>query len=134
MLSDKVKTAENSNITISFSGLIPSDAINPVDLCIIFGNMIDNAIEACEKISVEKNKIINISAKQQQDYMFITITNPVVENIKIKNNIIPSTKDDKKMHGIGIYSVKQILDKHYGHFKLECIDRTFTVYIDFRII
>lgn len=133
MLSDKLKTSQENNIHIVFSGMIPSDAINPVDLCIIFGNLVDNSIEACQRIKSESNKTISISANKKQDYMFITITNPVIENIRIKNNTIPSTKEDKQMHGIGLYSVKQVLKKHHGHLQLSCKDNTFTSKIDFQL-
>lgn len=133
MLSDKLKISQENNIHIIFSGVIPSDTINPVDLCIIFGNLVDNSIEACQKIKNEFDKTISISANKKQDYMFITITNPVNENIKIKNNIIPSTKREKEMHGIGLYSVKQVLNKYHGHLKLNCKDSLFITEIDFQI-
>ncbi len=41
--------------------------------------------------------------------MFITISNPIVKDVIIKSNSIQSTKKDNEVHGIGLYSVKQVL-------------------------
>lgn len=133
LLSDKLQKATASGIDISFNGLIPSDIITPVDLCIIFGNTIDNAIEACQKIDSTSIKKIIITAYQRQNYMFITISNPVVKDVIIKSNSIPSSKKDNEVHGIGLYSVKQVLKKYNGHIVLNCNNNTFKVEIDFMV-
>ncbi len=50
--------------------------------------------------------------------MFLTISNPVAENIKIHNNTIQTTKQDKANHGFGIYSLQKIVDKYNGTLTL----------------
>ncbi|MBQ8600000.1 MAG: sensor histidine kinase, partial [Clostridia bacterium] len=113
------------------NGLIPKEVIDPVDLCIVFGNALDNAIEACLKLPHEEMKKISISAKQNADLFFIKITNPVVKQVKIRNNMIMTTKEDVFSHGIGLYSIRKVAEKYNGHLDLQCNDRLFITEIDF---
>lgn len=133
LFSDKAITARENNINISFSGLIPQNILTPVDLCMIFGNALDNAIEACLKIDNDKAKSISVSVKQNNDYIFVTFTNPTFENVEIKDNTIITTKENHDIHGIGLYSIKQVLKKYDGHMNLHCENNLFTTEIDFCI-
>ena len=133
LFSDKSNTARANNIDISFDGFIPQNVLTPVDLCIIFGNALDNAIEACLKINNDKIKSISVSVKQNNDYIFVTFTNPTSENVEIKNNTIVTTKDNHATHGIGLYSIQQVLKKYDGHMNLNCENNLFTTEIDFCI-
>ena len=133
LFSDKAITARENNINISFSGLIPQNILTPVDLCMIFGNALDNAIEACLKIDNDKAKSISVSVKQNNDYIFVTFTNPTFENVEIKDNTIITTKENHDIHGIGLYSIKQVLKKYNGHMNLHCENNLFTSEIDFCI-
>ena len=62
--------------------------------------------------------------------MFITVSNPVVEDIDIKHNIPETTKDDRVHHGYGLLSLNKIVKKYDGAVNLSCEDRVFTVAID----
>ena len=57
--------------------------------------------------------------------MFLTISNPVTENIKIHNNTIQTTKQDKSNHGFGLYSLQKIVDKYDGTLTFSCVDQIF---------
>lgn len=133
MLYDKSSHVKDKNITINFNGVFPQNPMNTADLCAVFGNLIDNAVEACLKLPESVNKNIEIFLQQRQDYIFITFINPVMETVEIKNNTLTTTKDNKKEHGIGLYSVKKILKKYDGHLDLSCMDNLFTTKFDFQI-
>ena len=60
LLTDKQSIATQYNTTIQFDGCLPKNILSPTDLCIIFGNTIDNAIEACQKIDSQEPKEITI--------------------------------------------------------------------------
>lgn len=130
LLSDKQCRANNSNTKIIFSGAIPSNAISPTDLCIIFGNTIDNAIDACEKISNSSSKMIFVSCKCNSGFAFISIANPVIENIDVHGNNLESTKPDKSSHGYGLYSLNKAIKNLDGSLNISCEDKTFKVEID----
>lgn len=131
LIADKVSGAGDHNIEFEFEGLIPVDVMDPVDLCIVFGNALDNAAEACIKLPVEEKKVISISAKQRADMFFIKITNPVGEEVRIKNNTVVTTKDDAFSHGIGLYSMRKVTEKYNGSLILTCENGLFTADMGF---
>lgn len=133
LLFDKANQVKDSNITINFNGLFPQNPMNTADLCAVFGNIVDNAIEACLKLPKADSKNIEIFVNQKQDYIFITFINPVSEVVEIRDNAVATTKDNKKEHGIGLYSVRKILKKYDGHLSLNSDDKVFTTKIDFQI-
>lgn len=130
LLAEKQRNAALSNIKIKFEGAVPSSSISATELCVLFGNTIDNAIEACEKIDIENEKIINITCKCNSNFMFLDITNPVSKPIVIKNNTLATTKADKTLHGFGLYSLDQIVRKHDGELNLSCDNYEFKVNIN----
>lgn len=133
LLFDKANQVKDSNITINFNGLFPQNPMNTADLCAVFGNIIDNAIEACLKLPKADNKNIEIFLSQKHDYIFITFINPVLDTVEIRDNAVATTKENKKEHGIGLYSVRKILKKYDGHLSLNSDDKVFTTKIDFQI-
>lgn len=130
LLTDKQNKANNINTNITFNGTVPLNKIEPIDLCIIFGNTLDNAIEACEKISAIDNKTINVNCECCGGFMFLDITNPVYKDIPIHNNSISTYKHDKSSHGFGLFSLKQAIKKYEGSLNLKCKNKIFTVSIE----
>ena len=89
------------------------DEINIIDLCVLVGNLLDNAIEACQKI--DKQKRIQVSFKQEGNFLNVIIKNTYIDE---KNNDLLTTKDNKLNHGYGIKSVRSIVEKYEGTFKI----------------
>lgn len=133
LLFDKASQVKDKNITINFNGVFPENPMNNADLCAVFGNIIDNAIESCLKLPEASNKNIEIFLTKNRDYLFITCINPSPDNVEINDNSITTTKNNKKEHGIGLYSVKKILKKYDGHLSLSCKDNVFTTKFDFQL-
>ncbi len=127
ILTEKQKAAKNINTTVNFQGFIPTKRLSATEWCVIFGNTLDNALEACERQDISHTHNIDISCRSSGGFIFITIKNPVSENIDIINNSIRSTKSNTAEHGFGIYSLKEIISKYNGNLNLSCIDKTFTV-------
>lgn len=134
ILSDKAMKVKDKGITIKFTGLIPQTKISNTDLCIIFGNILDNAIEAVEKVDDNIAKEINIDVYKKKDYLFITVTNPTKTEVAIKDNKVVTSKDDKNNHGLGLSSVEETLKKYDGHLDLDCNDNKFTTSFDFCVV
>lgn len=103
--------------------------ISPIDTAIIFGNALDNAIEACMEFPLENKKIIEIYGEVKNNIIVFTIKNPVIKNIDTKN--LRTTKDSFG-HGYGIISMKNIAEKYGGDVIFECKDKIFTTYIMLR--
>lgn len=79
LLDYKSQKASKHNTLINCSGNFNPLSLDDVDLCIIFGNALDNAIEACEKIYTETEKIISVTITQQNHLLNVIITNPIYE-------------------------------------------------------
>lgn len=127
LLSEKQTIAASDNIQIIFDGLIPAIEISPIDICIILGNLLDNAMEACAKLP--ETKIIAVSSNVNNGFLFLEVSNPVKDNIPIHGNIPDTTKDDKENHGMGLISVQSCMQKYDGEMELSCMDKMFTVKI-----
>lgn len=131
LLSDKSEWAEKVGAEIQFEGVIYEN-IPPADLCTILSNAIDNAIEACEKIQSNEQKIISVKCSYIKRIQFIDITNPVSEDVKITNNVVETSKVDKNIHGIGLYNIRRTVMKYDGEFDISCKDKTFAMSIAFK--
>lgn len=130
LLTDKQNHAKKINTKIDFEGTVTSNKIEPTDLCVIFGNTIDNALEACEKIKSSENKSIQINCQCSGGFMFLNITNPVYHEVPINKNFISTTKEDKHSHGFGLFSVNKVIKKYNGKLNMVCINKEFTISID----
>lgn len=129
LLADKQKMAHSAGATIEFEGAIPAELLSPTDICVLLGNTLDNAIEACQKFPHNIHKTIRISANCVGSIAFIMIENPVTEKANIKNNHIKTSKENKTLHGFGLYSLNSIVKKYSGTLKISSTDSKFTVEI-----
>lgn len=134
LLADKSEKAFVSNIKINFIGAIPQEALSPTDLCVILGNTLDNAIEACQKLDLKANKAISINSNCRSGFLFLSITNPISERVIIHDNHVPTTKENKTLHGFGLHSLHSVVKKYDGELRLSSTDDYFTIDIDLCLI
>ena len=87
--------------------------IDDITFSIVFGNLMDNAIEAEMKEDV-KDRQIRISIEVLGSYLHITIQNRVSANVLINGHLPETTKQDAAHHGLGLYSVSQTIDDCNG--------------------
>ena len=124
LLASKSRDASSCDTQIIVDGTIPSNLIDDVDLCILFSNLLDNAIEACAHIS--GSKTIHINFKNHNETWILTIDNPVEKNVDIINNTIPTSKEEKDQHGLGLQNINQIVKKYNGTINMTCKNLIFT--------
>uniref|UniRef100_UPI0020404553 ATP-binding protein n=1 Tax=Mediterraneibacter agrestimuris TaxID=2941333 RepID=UPI0020404553 len=97
-----------------------------VDISILLGNSIDNAIEAAGK--VKKGKNVKIYMVYDKNILLITITNPFVGTlIKDSQGVIKTTKKDKDNHGFGLESIRRVVEKYHGSVVIEDTDNQFVL-------
>ena len=122
IISAKKVLAESKNIDFALKIQIPEKLqVDAVDLCVIFGNALDNAIEACEKL--ETQKIINVSAIYDDNQLICKITNTALPS----TSDLQTTKSDKENHGFGLDNIKQALSKYNHVVKIEHADNEFVL-------
>lgn len=130
VLSAKIQEASRQQINIIPAvALYGTLAIKTIDLALLLGNALDNAIEATVKVSEPERKKIWLTMKLQENILHIVIKNPVKEKVPIHNQNVPTSKQNKELHGLGITNMKTIVDKYRGTFDIRCSEQQFILNI-----
>ena len=118
LVSNSLNIAEANNITFKSDIKIEKEriCIERYDLCVALGNLLDNAVEACKKVSNPDDRIISVSIVTGDNSMVIHIENSAE---RMKENDFKTDKKDKLLHGYGISNVKAISEKYGGVFTIE---------------
>ena len=91
------------------------DYMQVTDICSIFGNALDNAIEHVILIPDPKKRLIHLTVSAQKGFVFIKIENYCEAEInKNDENLIATTKTDSKNHGFGLKSIRTAVEKYDG--------------------
>ena len=126
IIRDKAEKAREKHIDFSASiDLDGIDFIDPLDISTLFGNGIDNAIEASEKLS-EEQRVILVKAGKVQDFVSILIENNCDEEVHADGH---TTKGDKFLHGFGISNMQKAAEKYNGTCTTAQENRKFTLKI-----
>ncbi len=129
LLNYKCSSINKDKISIEIKSNISEHAdIDESSLYIILGNAIDNAIENfnSEKSTEKKLKILVVNDKNN---LIIKVTNPYNKNLIFKNDLPITDKSDKLIHGIGIKSIKKIVEDKNGHFMISTDNNIFSLEI-----
>ncbi|ENK1244554.1 GHKL domain-containing protein [Clostridium sporogenes] len=116
VINEKYNIARTNKIEFICDLLLPKETIlEPVDLCVILSNTLDNALEACMKIT-DNNlpKKICIKSYIKNMYLIIEVSNSTKDKIQYSKNKIVSSKNDKNNHGIGISNIETVAKKYNG--------------------
>ena len=87
--------------------------IKDFDLCTIFYNTLQNAIEACEKVEGTK-KLISVKVKNIGDKLGISVVNDTILKKLPDSGVLYTTKSDKVNHGLGTKNVKEVVNRYEG--------------------
>ena len=128
ILSEKSESAANIGTQIQFSGFI-SDEIPAVDLCTMLSNALDNAIEACEKLSLTDSAVITVKCAVVQNVQVIKLSNPNPDN----KNSTETSKLDKDNHGFGLYNIRRTVEKLGGEMRIPKQFPEFVLELEFPI-
>ena len=109
-------------IGCSLAGLSVTD----YDLCSLFGNLLDNAIEAVRKVTTADGAVV-LRVEQQNSMLYICCENPYEGELIRQDGELKTTKKDTAKHGIGLSSVKHICKKYNGSLEVETADNLFRV-------
>lgn len=117
ILNGKISIAESKNINVICKAELPEEIIiTDIDMCVILGNLLDNAIEACLKIEEDK-RFIRIYIAMMKNQLYISIQNSAKEELDFNERNYISTKRGE--HGLGMKRVKILIDKYNGYLNLQ---------------
>lgn len=122
LLKVKVIKAREKEIDITVKAFVPKRmSIDSGDLGVMYGNLIDNAVEACMKVTDGK-RFVDVETKYQDGKLLVTIRNSKTAEV---NPDFITTKEDKRKHGRGIRSVRRVAEQYGGNLLLEDEGNTF---------
>lgn len=104
------------------------NVISTNDICVILGNLIDNAVEGSMQGEKKEEQFIRIKGNVSAGFLIVNIENSCTKDLKIKGtSLLPlTTKKEKQFHGYGLQSVKKTIEKYHGELEIQAENGIFT--------
>lgn len=116
----KICSDRHIKIYIYIANEIPE--FSDLDLCVLLGNALDNAIEG---VSGEGNNEIYLELRNVDNFFMISVKNTIINSVLEYNPNLISTKNEKEVHGLGILSMKEVVQKYNGSIEFYESDNKF---------
>lgn len=119
ILNEYREITEDADISFTFDVSVPQNlGISAVDLYVLMGNTLDNAVEACASVPAEE-RYIRIQMRTYHNILFYQIENPFAEGYPQRSR--------GKNHGYGLQNVRKCVEKHDGHMSVSQNDNKFVL-------
>lgn len=105
------------------------DSMDVMDICSIFGNALDNAIECEMKIKDYDKRMIHVDAFSEKSFLIIRFENYYEGNISFDSGLPVTTKTEKAIHGYGLKSLRYTVHKYKGEVQIDARDNWFSLRI-----
>ena len=131
VLNYMLQRAVDKKLQLNVKVVVPCNLnLSAYDMNIIFGNLLENAIEAQKDV---KNPSIDLEINYLMDSLVVEISNRCLQKVIFKGRLPVTTKQSVREHGYGLKNVKKVLDKYISTLDFECSDERFTVKILMKI-
>ncbi len=125
VLASKMLIANENSVKVYLDvARLPRLTISETKLCVLLGNLLDNAIEACEKISDAAQRYIKLSIFPQRGMLMIHIVNRAPNDYSYQDDHLISSKKESN-HGYGLARVKQIVEAENGLYSFTHTEKEF---------
>lgn len=101
--------------------------MRPVDVCTLVGNLLDNALEACEKNPDQEKRTVMLKVTGFKDYVLLRCENPITEELVPAGSDYLSTKADADHHGWGLKGIRHVVSAYQGELTIDTVDQRFVV-------
>lgn len=119
---------QEKGISFSIETDVHDIPMEELDLMIIFGNLLDNAMTAAEKCN-QGEKRVYLKLQTINEMFFLKVENSMNQMPEKKNGRFLSSKAESEYHGWGIENVKRIVEKYNGDIQFEYTEKNFKVEI-----
>ena len=128
LLMRKLGPAAGENIAVRVSlDMSSAGFIAPFDMCVLMGNVLDNALEACQNVPVQEQRFINLTGDRSANCQLIRLENSYTGHRTTPGELLKTTKQNKSLHGFGLRNVKRVLDKYGGTMAITAEGGVFTL-------
>ena len=125
LLNSKLSLAQARGIPVEAKAIVPhSLPLSEVDLGIIVGNLMDNAMEACLKIEEQEKRFLRVYIDVLKGQLYIYVMNSVGEKPQKKGRLYLTTKDSRN-HGFGLMRMDRVVAKYHGYLDRQNEDGVF---------
>ncbi len=128
MLDYKIRQAEKQGIRIELKGNVYFCPLQDAEMCVVLGNLMNNAIEAAGQLPLPMRRI-EIFMSTPNSIFLLQIKNPYEGKRKKADGHYVTTKPDKELHGLGLKSVEQIISKYNGTLEVADDEGEFSVLV-----
>lgn len=131
ILNEKMYEAQSRSITTGYDCFnLGKNEVDPMDLCVILSNALDNAIEANEKIAEKPSRYIKLKVYGNETFTVISVSNPDPGDVKFNSSgLADTTKKDTASHGFGLRSIESTVKKYNGEMLAKSEDGIFTLVV-----
>jgi len=127
ILNSKISVAKDININAKAT--VPVElSVSEIDLCIIIGNLLDNAIEACNKLPNSEARFIRVYIGKHKSMLYISVANSIGDRPQKKGFSYLSTKKSPS-HGFGLMRIDRIAAKYGGYVNRQSEEGAFATEI-----
>ena len=107
--------------------------LSDIDIYTLFGNILDNALEAAEKLQDKEKRIISITVEAKGFFVSISVRNYYSGELHMDGRTIMTTKEDRLSHGFGIRSIQMLVEKYNGTMNVKTKEDMFILDILFPV-
>lgn len=134
MLEEKFAQAAQEGISTSCTMDVRKlQFIDAVDLCVIFSNAVDNAMDACGKVEDVGKRYMRLSSTQAAGCLFVRIENSYHGTLKFMGKFPVTTKANPRLHGYGLSNINIAVEKYGGSVQMKAQDGSFVLVLMFPI-
>ena len=105
------------------------DFMDVMDICSIFGNALDNAIECELKIPDKEKRLVHVTVSKQKQFLILRFENYYEEALQYQEGKLVTTKKDKENHGYGLKSIRYTVNKYDGAVSIDTQENWFELKI-----
>lgn len=133
VINAKMSRIKDASIDFHCKLSIPEEiSMEKTDLCTLFANCLDNAVDACEKLSsvISSMRAISLEARYDKGIFLLQCKNPLPDSLLTEDGKIITSKKDRKMHGIGIPSIREAVSRYHGTVETAVTDGEFILLVN----
>lgn len=121
IVSMKQRSMKSYDIEFLLKGVLDEGlSWEPLDICAVFANALDNAVEACMRLPEDAGRWIHLTFRRTDSFYFVELANAM--NVRENSGEMYkrfTTKKNKEFHGYGMESIRRTLEKYGGSMQTE---------------